>query len=174
MKRWTPPLMAAVAVTWAVAAMAAATQPPPDEGAIRQEVLAPNTSAPPDRVRLSIVQVFFPGVSERFACRMQVRALNQGASRINFSALLKTYDEGKAPLDSWLIPTGDLAPGQEVLRTYSCRRAASLEISRRTEYGWPVKCEVGGHEASPCPIELHITSSLALPPPPDPKKKKPE
>lgn len=173
MKRWMPPLMAAAAVMWTAAA-AAATQPPADQGAVRQEVLAPSTSAPPDPVRLSIIQVFFPGVAERFACRMQVRALNQSTSQVSFSALLKTYDETNAALDSWLIPSGDLEPGQEVLRTYSCRRAASLEVSRRTDYGWPAKCEVDGHEASPCPIELHVTSSLALPPPPDPKKKKPE
>jgi hypothetical protein len=173
MKRWMPALMAAVAAGWTAAATAA-LHPDVDGGAVRVEVLAPNTASRPEPVRLSIVQVFFPGVADRFACRMQVRALNQSTSSVNFSALLKTYDEGKVALDSWLIPTGELAPGQEVLRTYSCRQAASVEISRKSEFGWPTKCEVDGREASPCPIELHVTSSMPLPQPPDKKKSKPE
>ena len=173
MTRWMPLLVAAVVMAWAVTA-AAAYHSSMDPGAVLEEVLAPNTATPPEPVRLTIVQVFFPGVADRFACRMEVRALNQGSSRVNFSTLLKTYDDGKEALDSWLIPTGELAPGQEVLRTYSCHQAASIEISRKSEYGWPAKCEVGGREASPCPIELHVTSSLALPKPPDPRKKKAE
>ncbi len=170
MKRWISPLMASMAALWAVAA-AAAYHADADPGAVREEVLGPNTSAPPEPVRLSVVQVFFPGVAERFSCRMEVRALNQGSTSVSFSALLKTYDDGKAALDSWLIPTGELAPGQEVLRTYSCHQAASIEVSRQSAYGWPTKCEVDGREASPCPIELHVVSSLSLPQPPDPKKK---
>lgn len=169
MTRWMPPGLAVGAAMWAVAAAAMSS---PDEGAVRHDVLAPNVAGHVDPVRLTIVQVVYPGVSDRFACRMQVRALNEGTSSVNFSALLQTYDRDKKPLDSWLIPTGDLAPGQEVLRTYTCHQAASLEISRDTEYGWPVKCEVDGQEASPCPVELHVTSSMALPPPPDTKKKK--
>lgn len=169
MKVWTAAAVTALAAVWAGTADAtyhALTDP--DAG--HMEVLAPNVGGDKQAVRLSIVQVFFPGVPDRFACRMQVRAWNQSADHINVSTLLKTFDTDKAPLDSWLIPTGDLAPGQEVLRTYSCRQASSIEVSRTSEYGWPTTCVVNGEATTPCPVELHVTSSLTQPEAPDPKK----
>ncbi len=168
MKRWIPAAMVALV---AGAGQAWATyHPDPTPGLPREEDLIPNSAGTAQQVRLSVVQVFFPGVPDRFACRMEVRAFNDSHSRINFRTLLQTFGSNKTALDSWLIPTGPLNPGQEVLRTYSCRQASSVEVSRITPYGWPTTCEVNGEEASPCPIELHVTSSLALPP--DPGKKK--
>lgn len=168
MKRWISAV--AVAVVAGAGQAWATYHPNPTPGGIREEDLVPNMTGAAQQVRLSVVQVFFPGVPDRFACRMQVRAINDSHARVSFRALLQTFDSDKAALDSWLIPTGQLDPGQEVLRSYSCRQATSIEVSRVTAYGWPTTCEVDGEEASPCPIELHLTSSLALPP--DPNKKK--
>ncbi len=151
------------AACWAMSAVAASHPHDNLETTLREVVLTPSVPIADEAVRLTIVQVFFPGVPDRFACRMQVRALNQSGNHINVRTLLNTFDETKESVDSWLVPTGDLAPGQEVLRTYSCRQASAVEVSRETPYGWPGTCAVDGVDISPCPVILHVSSTLELP-----------
>jgi len=117
-----------------------------------------------DILELSITQVFFPGMSEKTGCRMQITAQNRSASSINMRALVNTFDGAKEAVDSWLVPTGELKPGEEVLRIYSCRTAHAAVVSEASPYAWPQTCVIGGVVASPCPLSLHVSMSIAAPP----------
>ena len=153
MKRWISPLMAAL---WAVAA-AAAYHADADPGAVREEVLGPDTCALPEKVVMSVVQVFFPGVAERFSCRRGSARPQPGQHQRQLLGPAQDLDDGEASPGPLADPHGELAPGQEVLRTYTCRQAASIEVSRQSAYGSAkASARWSGREASPCPIELHV------------------
>ena len=117
-----------------------------------------------DTLELSITQVFFPGMSEKTGCRMQITARNRSPSRINMRALVNTFDGAKEAVDTWLVPTGELKPGEEVLRIYSCRTAHVAAVSEASPYAWPQTCNVDGANASPCPVTLHVSMTIAAPP----------
>jgi hypothetical protein len=158
---------------WAAAAAAE-----PAESIERTEVLLPDSASEPRQFRLNVEQVFFPGVPDRVACRMQIRAFNDSKQRIGLRLLIQTYNKEKELLDSWLVPTTELAPGQEMLRLYSCRPAVLVEVMRNSDYGWPNSCQIAGEDTIPCPVVLNYHSALALAPVKDPnvkeEKKKPE
>ncbi len=132
--------------------------------AIQRRVLQP----PPivvDRIdgfRVAITQVSFPGVPERSACRLLARATNLGTQKVGMFLQVHTFDGSKAPLNSWLIPTADVAPGQSVERLYSCKLAQYLKLDLATAGSWPAICIVAGEERSPCPVTLNFETNVEL------------
>jgi len=135
-----------------------------DQTASHDVVMTSALGPSSDTLVLSITQVFFPGMSERTGCRMQITARNQSSSRISMRALVNTFDSAKEAVDTWLVPTGDLKPGEEVLRIYSCRTAHDATVSEASPYAWPQTCVIDGAATSPCPVTLHVSSSIAAPP----------
>jgi hypothetical protein len=155
-------LVAATACLAAAAAMA--NRPNGGNGGDLGEAIL--TAASPAEaegpIRITAVQVFFPGVPERFACRMQLTVANEGDRVISLRTLLTTRDGDNQLVNSWLVPSGILAPGEAVERIYSCKQADRLTVSRESPHGWPTVCVVGGEEVSPCPVALRISTSLRL------------
>lgn len=115
-----------------------------------------------DGLKIIVTQVNYPGVPDRVACRFMVRAVNQGQERIAAYALLHTFDGDKAMMNTWMVPTGDLAPGQSSERLYSCKTAQYLQIDRQTLNGWPGRCEVNGEEQTPCRLTMGLEANLNL------------
>jgi hypothetical protein len=111
-------------------------------------------------LKVSLTQVNFPGVPERSACRLMVRASNEGSQRIAVHALVRTFNSAQASLNTWLIPTGDLAPGQSVERIYSCKMAQEMTLDQASASGWPGRCTIDGEERSPCPATLVLETNL--------------
>lgn len=111
-------------------------------------------------LKITLTQVNFPGVPERSACRFLVRASNESSQRIGIHALIRTFDSYQASLNTWLIPTGDLAPGQTTERIYSCKMAQGLALDQATASGWPGRCTIDGEERSPCPATLLLETNL--------------
>lgn len=124
-----------------------------------------------DGLKINVTQINYPGVPERSACRFLVRATNGGTQVIATHAMLRTYDSYKGALNTWLVPTGSLAPGQSIERIYSCKTAQFVELDRGSATGWPGRCLVNGEERSPCPAVLNLETNIGfLPPPENPKK----
>ena len=115
-----------------------------------------------DGFRLSISQVSFPGVPERSACRLLVRAFNGGTRSVGLLLPVYTFNGAKEPLNSWLIPTAEVSPGQATERIYSCKMAHYLKLDLSAANGWPSVCMVGGEERSPCPVILNFEANLDL------------
>jgi len=159
-KHWVPALVMVAATAWAAAA---ASHGANDEATAHEVVMASALGPSSDSLHLSIVQVFFPGLSERVGCRMQVIARNDSHTHISMRALVNTFDDDKAAVDAWLVPTGDLKPGEEVMRIYSCHTAHEAVVSEASPYGWPQVCFIDGKEMSPCPLTLRVVSSLEPP-----------
>ena len=111
-------------------------------------------------LKITLTQVNFPGVPERSACRFLVRASNDGSQRIGVHALVRTFDSYQSVLNTWLIPTGDLMPGQTVERIYSCKMAQGLILDQASASGWPGRCTIDGEERSPCPASLVLETNL--------------
>lgn len=113
-------------------------------------------------LRIIITQVNFPGVPDRSACRFTFRAINEGHETVAAHTLLRTFDTTKGELNVWMVPTGDLAPGQSAERLYSCKTAQYLTLDRETMGGWPGRCTINGQERSPCPLTLSVEANLNL------------
>lgn len=118
-----------------------------------------------DRVgglKIVVNQVMTPGVPERAACRVVVRAYNGGASTVSAYALLHTQDAEKTAINTWMVPTGILAPGETSEKLYSCRYAQYLVVDRQTLGGWPGRCVINGEERSPCPLTIGLEANLKI------------
>ncbi|CAA7625333.1 hypothetical protein [Magnetospirillum sp. UT-4] len=113
-------------------------------------------------LKINVTQVNFPGVPERAACRMTVRVSNPGSRPMATHLLLKTFDTYKAAANTWLIPTGEVAPGATVERLYSCKMAQFLVFDQDSASAWPNRCTVEGEESSPCPVGLLFETNLNL------------
>lgn len=136
---------------------------PPSIGVQRADLLPPPIIA--DRIgglKITVSQVMYPGVPERAACRFVVRAVNSGDATVSTYALMRTLDAEKAELNSWMVPTGPLAPGQASEKLYSCKSAQYLVLDQRTLGGWPGRCMVNGEERSPCPLTLALEANLHI------------
>lgn len=158
-------LGAACLSSTADAVSAANDQPPAGSAAGLQRAVYQPPPAIRDRIpglKIVLTQISYPGVPERSACRFLVRATNDGSQRIGVHALLRTYDTYQAALNTWLVPTGELAPGQSVERIYSCKLAQSLVLDQGTAGGWPGRCTIDGEERSPCPATLTVETNLQL------------
>lgn len=113
-------------------------------------------------LRIIVTQVNYPGVPERSACRFLVRAVNESKQKIGAHALLRTFDSYNASLNTWLVPTGELSPGQTTERIYSCKMAQSMVLDLTSASGWPGRCTIDGTEHSPCPATLQLESNLLI------------
>ncbi|MBI5163103.1 MAG: hypothetical protein HY985_04285 [Magnetospirillum sp.] len=169
-RTWLPALTATALAAWAVAASAAsptgdkAAPAPPSMGVLREILLRAPSDTAMGTVAVTVMQINYPGVPERAACRMQIVIANEGKSQINLRTLLVTLDDSKTLIDNWLVPSGTIAPGKSVERLYSCKIASTLTVDRDSAYGWPRQCDVNGVEMSPCPLALRVSSSLPMPP----------
>lgn len=113
-----------------------------------------------ERIRITVALVSYPGVPERAACRMKFRAENQSGRRVALSTLLHTFDGSQSDLNSWMVPTGEMAPGATVERLYSCKAASFIRLDQRSDYGWPRSCTVDGERLTPCPMRLDVRFNL--------------
>lgn len=125
--------------------------------------------APPpiiaDRIgglKIVITQVNYPGVPDRAACRFVVRVNNSSTVTVSAYALLHTLDGEKNELNTWMVPTGALAPGQSSDRLYSCKLAQYLVLDQQAMGGWPGRCTVNGEERAPCPLTLVLEANLNI------------
>ena len=124
-----------------------------------------DTHPSPDRIgglKIIVNQVMYPGVPDRAACRFVIRAVNNGSATVSAYTLLRTLDGEKSELNTWMVPTGSLAPGQSSERLYSCKNARYLVIDQQTLEGWPGRCMVNGEERSPCPLTLTLEANLNI------------
>ncbi len=129
----------------------------------RTDLLPPPIVA--DRIgglKISVTQVHFPGVPDRASCRFVVRAVNSGQATLSTYALMRTLDGDKAELNTWMVPTGALAPGEASERLYSCKHAQYLVLDQQSLDGWPGRCMVNGEERSPCPLTLALEANLNI------------
>lgn len=136
---------------------------PPSLPLQRADLLPPPIVA--DRIgglKISVTQVMYPGVPDRAACRFVVRAINNGPATVSTYALMRTLDGEKTELNSWMVPTGPLAPGQASEKLYSCKNAHYLVLDQETLGGWPGRCMVNGEERSPCPLTLALEANLNI------------
>lgn len=113
-------------------------------------------------LKITVTQVMYPGVPDRAACRFVVRAVNSGSATVSTYALMRTLDGEKAELNTWMVPTGPLAPGQASEKLYSCKTAQYLVLDKQTLGGWPGRCLVNGEERSPCPLTLALEANLNI------------
>ncbi len=111
-------------------------------------------------LRLQIMQVAQPDLPERSACRLQVRFVNNTSQTVSVRALLRTFDPSKENLNVWLIPSGDLPPGQGSDRIYSCKIARYMDLDVGAASGWPLRCAVGGEERFPCPATMTLETNV--------------
>ena len=61
-----------------------------------------------------------------------------------------------------MVATGPFKGGTDVTRLYSCKAADTIGIPRDNDYAWPNTCEINGEEQTPCPVEIHLSSTLAI------------
>lgn len=155
-----------VAGTNARASSAPASKDKPAAPAVGiQRVSLPPPSTAGERLgglRIIITQVSFPGVAESRSCRFSVRAINDSHETVSFYTLLRTFDGAKGELNSWMVPTGDLAPGQASERLYSCKMAQFLSVDRDSMSSWPGRCMINGDERSPCPLTVSLEANMNL------------
>lgn len=160
-----------VAVTMIAGASASVASAAPKEGKSlppsiavqRAELLPPAIVADHiDGLKITVTQVMYPGVPDRAACRFVVRAVNGGSATVSAHALMHTLDGEKAELNTWLVPTGALAPGQASEKLYSCKTAQYLVLDKATLGGWPGRCLINGEERSPCPLTLALEANLNI------------
>mgnify|MGYP000863689530 CR=1 FL=1 len=121
-----------------------------------------SSSAGHGRVLVSVSIISYPGVPERSSCRMLFRAVNETGQPVELATLLHTYDSFRADQNSWLVPTGTMAPGQQIERLYSCKGASFLSLDKRSGHGWPTICAVNGEELRPCPVALQLDSNVKI------------
>jgi hypothetical protein len=132
--------------------------------AIQKRVLPPPPTVldPIGGFRVAITQVSYPGVPERSACRLLARAFNTGTEPMGLFLMIHTFDSHKVLLNSWLIPTADVAPGQSIERIYSCKPAQYMKLDLGNAAAWPAICKVAGEERSPCPVTLNFEANIEL------------
>lgn len=136
---------------------------PPSIAVQRADLQPPSIIA--DRIpglKITVTQVMYPGVPDRAACRFVVRAVNSGSATVSAYTLMRTLDGEKAELNTWMVPTGPLAPGQASEKLYSCKTAQYLVLDKQTLGGWPGRCLVNGEERSPCPLSLALEANLNI------------
>lgn len=136
---------------------------PPSIAVQRADLLPPAIIA--DRIaglKITVTQVMYPGVPDRAACRFVVRAVNNGSATVSAYALMRTLDGEKTELNTWMVPTGPLAPGEASEKLYSCKTAQYLVLDKQTLGGWPGRCLVNGEERSPCPLTLALEANLNI------------
>ncbi|MBC7905531.1 MAG: hypothetical protein H7Y60_02130 [Rhodospirillaceae bacterium] len=157
--------IALLAGSWTAQAASSSSgkdKPSPPSIAVQRVSLQP-LPAITDRIgglRILITQVNFPGVSERSACRIVIRAINEGRETVAAHTLVHTFDTDKDELNTWMVPTGTLAPGQTSERLYSCKIAQYMVLDRDNMTGWPGRCTINGEERSPCPLSLSLEANL--------------
>ena len=118
-------------------------------------------------LKMAVQIVYNPGMSDKRGCRLQIYMTNTSKVKINMRTLLTTYmtSEGSPQpdvADVEMVPTADLLPGQQIMRLYSCKPAELIEVTRDNSYTWPNVCEINGEEQSPCPVELHFSSTMNI------------
>lgn len=113
-------------------------------------------------LKFTVTQVMYPGVPDRAACRFVVRIANNGPATVSAYALMRTLNSEKTELNTWMVPSGPLAPGQTAERLYSCKSAHYLVLDQQTMGGWPGRCTVNGEERSPCPLTLALEANLNI------------
>lgn len=136
---------------------------PPSIAVQRADLQPPSIIA--DRIpglKITVTQVMYPGVPDRAACRFVVRAVNSGSATVSAYTLMRTLDGEKAELNTWMVPTGPLAPGEASEKLYSCKTAQYLVLDKQTLGGWPGRCLVNGEERSPCPLTLALEANLNI------------
>jgi len=162
-------LMSAALIAMAASGALASSAPkegkelPPSIAIQRAELQPPPIVA--DRIgglKIIVNQVMYPGVPDRAACRFVIRAVNSGSATVSTYTLLRTLDGEKSELNTWMVPTGSLAPGQASERLYSCKNARYLVLDQQTLEGWPGRCMVNGEERSPCPLTLALEANLNI------------
>lgn len=119
-----------------------------------------STSAGQSRIHIIVTVVSYPGVPERSACRLLYKAVNQSREEVELSTQLTTFDSEKMDLNTWLVPTGAMKPGQSVERLYSCKTASFITLDQKTDYGWPRSCRVNGEKLTPCTVPVKIDFNL--------------
>lgn len=117
-------------------------------------------SEPISGVSLNITQFSYPGVPDRASCRTVIKVENDSTHKVSFYSLVRTFDNEKQPISTWMTPSGELAPGQAQERLYSCKLARFMVLDRASAGGWPNICEVDGEERNPCPIQLTFDSNI--------------
>lgn len=120
----------------------------------------PSVSGKIGGLKIYVTQVYYAGLPDRAACRFVVRAINRTNGHLAAYTLLKTFDGDKAALNTWMVPTGDLAPGETSEKQYSCKTAQYLEVDRQSASGWPGRCELNGKEVTPCPLSVGVEANL--------------
>lgn len=113
-------------------------------------------------MKVMVQEVFNPGMSDKRGCRLQISFMNQSKVKLNLRMLITTYDSLQQPADTNLVPSGDLEPGQSVMRLFSCKPAETVEAARDNEYAWPNTCDVNGVEQAPCPVAIHFSATLGI------------
>lgn len=113
-------------------------------------------------LKISVTLVNYPGVPDRAACRFTVRATNQGREKMAAYALLHTFNADKEAVNTWMVPTGELQPGESSEKLYSCKTAQYLQVDRQSLSGWPGRCEINGEERMPCPLTVGLEANLNL------------
>lgn len=155
-------LMAAAALSSTAGAVSTANDQPVADDLRAAIFQPPGSSERIPGLRVIVTQVNFPGVPERSACRFLVRAINGSKQTIGTHALLRTFDSYQASLNTWLVPTGELSPGQSTERIYSCKMAQSMVLDLTSASGWPGRCTIDGIEQSPCPATLQLEANLLI------------
>ena len=148
----------------ALAAGGGDDKPPPVEAStgVRDMVVHPAEmiSDPVTVVRLNITQFSYPGVPERAACRTVIRIENESPHKISLYTLIRTFDSAKAPLGTWMTPSGELRPGQSGERLYSCKLARYVVLDRGSAVGWPNTCQIDGEDRNPCPVQFRFDVNI--------------
>ncbi|HTH15323.1 MAG TPA: hypothetical protein VL974_01610 [Magnetospirillum sp.] len=171
MRRTSTAILAAISlVTWLPSAQASSKggggekkELPPSIAVQHADLLPPSIiSDRIDGLKITITQVMYPGVPDRAACRFIVRAYNGSRNTVSAHALLRTLDGDKAEINTWMVPTGSLAPGDSSEKLYSCRNAQYLVIDKQALSSWPGRCFVNGEERSPCPLTVALDANLNI------------
>ena len=167
--RWLGSLAAAVIIVFAAGgspAWAGAHKTIDLNNLNKEAVLAPGGFGESFVLKMVVQIVYNPGMNDRRGCRLQITMSNLSKVKINMRTQITTYmpGDGDKPdvADVDLVPTGDLPPGQQLMRLYSCKTAELIEAVRDNVYAWPNVCDINGQEQSPCPVELHLSSTLGI------------
>lgn len=172
-KMCLPALAGKIVVTGAMMALYSTAQAASGGNTVKEKILPPSIAVqrasfkPLPTVtehigglKIIVSLVNHPGVPDRVSCRFVVRTVNEGRERVAAYALLHTFNGAKSEMNSWMVPTGDLAPGQSAERLYSCKSAQYLVLDQTSIGGWPGRCVVNGEERSPCPLTVALEANL--------------
>jgi len=127
-----------------------------------ETLLSSDVKTATDVMRIAVMRAVIPGASEKVGCRIQMISTNDTTHRVNLRVLLSTFDAKGDLVDTWLVPTGELEPGEEFMKVNSCHGGRKMKIARDNKYGWPVSCDVDGEAVAPCPVSLKLKSSMEI------------